>query len=470
MAILFATYGYAEVPLLERVISITLEAERMDVALRKISQQGNFTFSYNPTVIDAGRLVNGSFSGMTVREILDDLFKGSVQYKSRGTYIILTKGQAKTSTTTETYSGYVVDESTGARLKNVSVYDPVSLSSAVTDAYGYFQIKVDKPPADLMLAVKKKNYSDTVVAVQSGGTKLLKIPISIDEKKIETIADSVAEKFKRFWETKVLSLNPANIENITDTIYRDTQVSIFPYLGTNRHLSGNVINDYSFNIFGGYSRGVRKLEVGGFFNIDRDDVDGFQFAGIFNAVGGKVSAMQFAGLANLNLNSAKGVQVAGIINMNWNSSQKFSAAGLVNITNGSSTGGQLAGQGNFTMGDQQGPHIGGLFNYASGNGGPVQVAGLMNFAGKDFEGTQVGGMFNFVGRDIHGAQVGAFINYATNVHGVQVGFLNVADSVHGVPVGFMSFVTKGYHKIEISADEIFYTNLAFRTGVSQFYN
>jgi hypothetical protein len=470
MAILFVTYGYAEVPLLERVISITLETERMDVALRKISQQGNFTFSYNPTVIDASRIVNGSFNGMTVREVLDELFKGSVQYKSRGTYIILTKGQAKTSTTSETYSGYVVDEATGARLKNVSVYDPVSLSSAVTDAYGYFQIKVDKPPAELMLAVKKKNYSDTVVAVQPGKTKLLKIPISIDESKIETIADSVAEKFKRFWETKVLALNPANIENITDTIYRDTQVSIFPYLGTNRHLSGNVINDYSFNIFGGYSRGVRKLEVGGFFNIDRDDVDGFQFAGIFNAVGGKVSAMQFAGLANLNLNSAKGVQFAGIINMNWNSSQKFSAAGLVNITNGSSTGGQVAGQGNFTMGDQRGPHIGGLFNYASGNGGPVQVAGLMNFAGKDFEGTQVGGMFNFVGRDIRGAQVGGLINYATNVHGVQVGFLNVADSVHGVPVGFMSIVSKGYHKIEISADEIFYTNLAFRTGVSQFYN
>jgi hypothetical protein len=407
IAMLFATYGYAEVPLLERVISITLESERMDVALRKISQQGNFTFSYNPTVIDASRIVNGTFGGMTVREVLDELFKGSVQYKARGTYIILTKGQARTSTDTETYSGYVVDESTGARLKNVSVYDPVSLSSAVTDAYGYFQIKVDKPPAELMLAVKKKNYSDTVVAVQPGRTKLLKIPISIDENKIETIADSVAEKFKRFWETKILALNPANIENITDTIYRTTQVSIFPYLGTNRQLSGNVINDYSFNIFGGYSRGVRKLEIGGFFNIDREEVDGFQFAGIFNAVGGKVTAMQFAGL----------------INMNWDSSQNFSAAGLANITHGSSTGGQVAGQGNFTMGDQQGPHVGGLFNYASGDAGPVQVAGLMNFAGKNFDGVQAGGMFNFVGRDLHGAQIGSFMNYATNVHGVQVGFL-----------------------------------------------
>jgi hypothetical protein len=340
---------HAEVPLLERVISITLEGERMDVALRKISQQGNFTFSYNPTVIDASRIVNASFNGTTVREVLDELFKGTVQYKTRGTYVILTKGQASNS---QTYSGYVVDEKTGERLKNVSVYDPVSLSSAVTDAYGYFQIKVDKPPEELMLAVKKKNYSDTIVAVQPGRTKLLKIPISINEDKIETLADSVAEKVKRFWETKVLPLNSTNIENITDTIYRKTQVSFFPYMGTNHRLSGNVINDYSFNVFGGYSRGVRKLELGGLFNIDRDDVSGFQFAGAFNAVGGKVSAVQLAGLANLNLDSVKGVQFAGIINLNWNSSQKFSTAGVVNVTNGNSTGGQVAGQGNFTLGNQ----------------------------------------------------------------------------------------------------------------------
>ena len=34
----------------------------------------------------------------------------------------------------------------------------------------------------------------------------------------------------------------------------------------------------------------------------------------------------------------------------------------------------------------------------------------------------------------------------------------------------MSIVWKGYHKIEISTDEIFYGNVAFRTGVRQFYN
>ena len=46
-----------------------------------------------------------------------------------------------------------------------------------------------------------------------------------------------------------------------DTIYRNWQVSLLPYIGTNRQLSGNVVNKYSYNIFAGYSMGVRVMEV-----------------------------------------------------------------------------------------------------------------------------------------------------------------------------------------------------------------
>ena len=468
--LLYPVKSYAAVPLLERVITIVVENERIDVALNKISQQGNFTFSYNPAAIDAGKIVTAAFTGMTVREVLDELFKGTVHYKARGNYIILTKGQVTSTSNSRTYSGYVVDESTGERLKNVSVYDPVSLSSAVTDSYGYFQIKIDKPTTDLKLAVNKRNYADTIVTVFSGKNNLLKIPISIDKQKIETLADSVAEKIKRFWEKKVLALSTTNVDNIRDTIYRTTQVSLIPYVGTNHRLSGNVINDYSFNIFGGYSRGVRELELGGLFNVDREDVDGFQFAGVFNAVGGKSSGGQVAGVANLNLDTVKAVQFAGLINLNGSSTQKFSAAGLLNVTKGKSQAVQLAGQTNYTMGDQESPHIAGLFNFTTEDVRPTQVSGLMNFAGGNLRGVQVAGLLNFTGKDVHGAQVSGLFNYAANVRGAQVGLLNIADSVKGIQLGVFSFTRNGYHKIEISADEIFYTNLAFRTGVPHFYN
>ena len=56
--------------------------------------------------------------------------------------MILTRATASAEDKS-TYSGYVIDESTGKRLANVSVYDPISLSSAVTDDYGYFQIEIE---------------------------------------------------------------------------------------------------------------------------------------------------------------------------------------------------------------------------------------------------------------------------------------------------------------------------------------
>jgi len=94
----------------------------------------------------------------------------------------------------------------------------------------------------------------------------------------------------------------------------------------------------------------------------------------------------------------------------------------------------------------------------------------MNYGGKEIHGAQFAGLVNLAPRKITGLQLSGLLNYATNVHGMQMGLINIADSVKGVQLGLFSFFMKGYHKIELSADEIFYTNLAFRTGARQFYN
>src|SRR6478735_4415844 len=64
----------SETPLLERTVDVSLHQERLDIALRKISQQAGFTFSYNPSVVDISRIVTYNFAGNTVREILEILF------------------------------------------------------------------------------------------------------------------------------------------------------------------------------------------------------------------------------------------------------------------------------------------------------------------------------------------------------------------------------------------------------------
>jgi hypothetical protein len=185
------------------------------------------------------------------------------------------------------------------------------------------------------------------------------------------------------------------------------------------------------------------------------------------------------------LDSIKGAQFAGLINFNGNSTRAFSAAGLLNIVYRDAHGGHLAGLGNFTIGSQVGPHFAGLFNFSTKRSGHAQFAGLFNFAGAGADGVQAAGLINYghsvrgaqvsglmnvAPGTVNGAQVSGLINYATKVRGVQVGFLNISDSIRGVPIGFLSIVRKGYHQLEVSADEIFYTNIAFRTGVHHFYN
>ena len=75
----------ADIPMLERTITISIVQERIDEALKKISQQGGFTFSYNPAIIDVKKEVTFNFSNKTIREVLDELFDGDIDYKERKT-------------------------------------------------------------------------------------------------------------------------------------------------------------------------------------------------------------------------------------------------------------------------------------------------------------------------------------------------------------------------------------------------
>jgi hypothetical protein len=393
------TFAQRRQSVLEQPLSITLTNDRMDVALKKLAAQGGFTFSYKSSIIDAGKIVSHSFTNKTVRQILDELFQGNIHYKERGRYIILTRKPTSKPTTSDgaKVSGYIIDESTGERLRNVSVYDPISLSSVITDSNGYFELEIKKPTGEeIRLAVNKRNYADTLVVVPSREGRLLNIPLHINKEKINVVVDSVGSKIKRAWlATKNATIQAVNMENIEDTIHRAVQVSVVPFVGTNGVLSGNVINDFSFNIFGGYSLGVRKLEFGGLFNTVRGDLEGAQFAGWFNAVLAKNKGAQFAGLANAVLDSSKGPQFAGLLNLNFSHSGSLQMAGLANYNHGDSRGARFAGLMNFSLGVQQGPHVAGLFNFSVRDAGPVHVAGLFNFTAGGFHGLQLAGLFNY---------------------------------------------------------------------------
>lgn len=443
-------HAQSPTPPLERTLSISFQQEQVDEALKKIAQQVSITFSYSASAFDTKRIVTKNYTGKTLREVLVDLLEGKVLLKQKGKYIILTKAE----TSDIVVSGYVVDESTGEKLKEVTVYDPISLKSTVTDEFGFFELDVNKPSEeDIQLVINRSMYADTVVTVSTKRSSFQNISLSIDKEKWEVMTDSLESKIDRLWSWTKQSVQRANMKNIRDTLHRTWQVSFVPFVGTNHYLSGNVVNDYSLNILGGYSAGTNKVELGGLFNINRGSVRYVQAAGLFNLNGGRTEGVQLAGLFNTNFDSSRVAQFAGLFNFNDHPSEGVQAAGLSNLT----------------IGQYRGPQVAGLFNFVSDDIRGTQVAGLFNVAPKRVDGAQVAGFFN-VGEEITGSQIASFVNVAGNVHGTQVALLNIADSVHGVPVGLLSFVKSGYHKLELSADEILPLNAGFRTGVRQFYN
>lgn len=199
--------------------------------------------------------------------------------------------------------------------------------------------------------------------------------------------------------------------------------------------------------------GTVKAELGGIFNLNKSDVKYLQLAGFANLNGGNVSGVQLAGFSNLVKENVKGVQLAGFVNADMGKANGLIMAGFANSVKGHMNGVQMAGFANIAMDTVTG----------------FQGSGFVNVVFKSMKGVQLSGFGNFVPDTLQGTQLG-FINYAGHVSGSQLGFLNVTKSTTGIPVGFLSYVHNGYHKIEISADELFPVNVALRTGVNSFHN
>jgi hypothetical protein len=481
--LIFATArAQSQVPILDRHVSVSFTNEKMSVVLARIGQQGGFSFSYNASIIPDDQVATINLTDKTVREVLNELFKGSINYKEKGNHLILSKvsvKQTKSSIMPLIISGYVENGVTREKIVDASIYEKVSISSVLSDEFGFFRLRIDKKPEEaISISISKKDYRDTTIVIEGEENQYFHVslvPLIVERQMpvvtlpaaviIDTVSlreDASAEPSvddghdqEPQHEELILPYQAApNVQNISDTLHRWMQFSILPFVGTNGRMSGNVINDYSANLFGGYSMGTRYVELGGFFNIDRGDASMLQVAGMANLNGGNMYGLQVGGFFNFNGGQTKAIQVGGFANVNYGDAQGVQVAGFSNINFAAAHGVQVAG----------------LANYANGASEGVQVAGLANVHIRDFSGPMIAGLTNINYGTVRGSQISGLFNYGHRIYGTQIGFINSADSLTGIPIGFMSFVRHGYHKIELSADEVFYFNVAFRTGVRQFYN
>jgi hypothetical protein len=440
-------HSFSQTPLLERPITLRVNNEKISTVLDYIAKQGGFSFSYNSAIFDVNNRGDITVQNKPVREVLNLIFKGIITYKVRGNYIILQKNTQKESPKTIILSGYIIDTQTDKPLSKASVYDPRSLSSTISNEYGFYRIKLNVSNLPTKLMITKADYEKKFINIKSVQDSYevieltpiiyrpVEIPIyednSIEKKdnnlnqdlslESKPISQPVAPPFADITDQNIFPTSPItdstlydsrwdefkkkvgkifvsrsqriNAQNVDDYLGRDFQVSFLPFLGTNRLLSGSIRNDYSLNILMGYSGGVRKLEVGGILNGVRNDVQGLQMAGVGNIVGGSV------------------------------------------------LGGQLSS--------------------------------TLNIAGYLDKGIQLSLGFNVIIRESGGWQI-APVNFAHRVveGGKQIGFINISDSTDTVPIGFLSFVgsSSGYKRLELSVDENQTASFSFKTGVRKFYN
>jgi hypothetical protein len=438
---------HAQVPILERNISLRVNNDKLSEVLDLIAKEGGFNFAYPSNLIDVNRRIDLTLTDRPVRDVLKQLFSTSLIYKVRGQYVILQKNTAESQNTHFILSGYVVDPREGVKLPDASIYEKNSLISTITNQYGFYKIKLSTRKFPIRLSVSKPGYEPEIILIKNAqndyqnielrrikkpfvfeptiednsmekmdafksNVQALERPTLLDNSRpllldqIDELESSIAiepdsiqyvsnwDKFKKSIETFFVRRSQRiNAMNINDSLNRRFQVSLLPFLGTNRLLSGSIENDFSLNILVGFSAGVRKMEIGGLLNGVRHNVTGFQLAGVGNIVGGELLGVQMSSLFNLTESIQRGVQLSTGINV------------VTQVSNG------------WQM-------------------------GLINFA-----------------NEVQGK-------------GHQIGLINISEFSETTPIGLLSFVSSsdGYKRLELSIDENQTGSFIFKTGVKKFYN
>ena len=462
---------------LSKNITLDVNRQRLDNVLEILSNKGDFYFSYNSKIIKKDSLVSLNVRNKTVKDVLNLLFNNSYEFKESGNYVIIRKAPIRMTMVTKkavmedkiyAVSGYVYDEQSGAAVNEASVYEKKQLVSSLTNGQGYFKLKLKGSKANsVTLFLSKEFYEDTSIVIEPRHNQEVTVtmmPMEREEDKVtiapedyltpDTLQQAVADttspnklppadssSVERTGMGKFLLSTKQRIQtlNLSDFFAtRPFQVSVVPGLGSHGKMSGQVVNNFSLNVFGGYTAGTNGVEIGGIFNINKKEVKYFQAAGVFNVNGGTTHGFQVAGVNNTVLAPVSGFQVAGVNNHVKGQFAGFQLAGVYNHVADSIKGFQLAGVANFSK------------DKASG----LQIAGVGNVSNKETAGVQIAGVFN----------------YTKRLRGVQFALINIADTSEGYSIGLINIILKGYHKLSIFTNEVVNVNAAFKTGNSKLYS
>ena len=487
--LVISNFSFAE-PRKDYVVNVSIENAPISQLFSLIENQLQVTFSYNTHLLNSDSLI--TYSGhTTVKKVISDIFEKRIQTKVIGSYIVLIEhkknGKDSPHSNTIEFTGSVLNKETNKPLANVSIYEITSKQNVLTNTNGQFTLSLGKGHLN-NFSIAKTNFTDTLISINLLDENTVTIllnpiisPISIHPKATNKALlndDNFVDKLV----PRARLISSKNLMIIDESSF--FQASLIPYLGTNNEVSGITSNNISLNVIGGYNGSVNGFEVASLFNILSRDMHGIQIAGITNQVLGKTRGIQAAGLLNRCKKNVTGIQLAGVSNFLHDSLTGIQASGISNVVNGTVNGLQASGVHNFSaqqingiqastilnLGAKNliGIQASGISNNIKGSTIGVQAAAIHNLTTKTVYGAQLSGIHNQTFGKLNGLQV-SLINFAKVNNGLQIGLINVADSANGISLGLINYVVNGYHPLEISGNEVLYTNLAFKSGIDAFY-
>jgi hypothetical protein len=413
--------------------SIKVSNQPIQEVLTILSNQGNFNFSYNSKIIKKDSLISYTASNKPLIQILQQILPREFEYKESGNYIIIRRKPITTSniisqsqSTTAYYiiDGFVVDEETGERIPEASIYDKNNLISTLSDERGYFVLKLKNKYNTSEISISKINYQDTSIIVKAGLNQQVSFALSRKpvyncietDPSLTNIVSNTSEPStlevereeisKQRYLSKLILTSKRKVQNLNlkdFIVNRPFQFSVIPMISSRGKMNPQVISKTSINLFGGYCGGVSWIEIGGLFNIDKKDVKQIQLAGLFNLVGGNSQGLQASGIYNQVLGQVDGVQLGGIANIADREVKGLQAASILNLANGNVDG--------------------------------VQISGLANIAESKIEGMQISSLINMA-KEIKGVQIG-FINFTQSFSGTSIGFINIVKTPNKKKVYFI---------------------------------
>jgi hypothetical protein len=270
----------------------------------------------------------------------------------------------------------------------------------------------------------------TITYIKEGNLYEASITLSASKEAVLSQND-----FKKSSKDKTVARGGGDVEdseNKDETV--EWEFSLYPMIHKNR----NVINIFSFNLFGSFSSKLYGISLGLGPGIVREDVNGFQVNVAGNYTGGNLDGAQVSTIGNFAGGDITGAQLSNVFNIAKGNVKGAQVSNIFNISKGDFTGAQVSSVFNLSSKNVKGTQASCVFNHAGEKVTGLQLSAVYNYSGKDVTGSQISGVFNYTSENFKGAQIAAVANISGNAKGVQIGTVNLAGDFSGVQLGVIN--------------------------------